>query len=141
MKGFKENITRFIVLTLALQILNMSISCRISNDSFFSQIDNSVNISDHALEFVIEDVLGFSNAFPETKENKQQHHVSTTQKSQEFKLFSFHIKTGLNHSTILSTDNYPIFIIHPYNEYAWELNPPPPKHIYILNLNICKLLA
>ena len=127
MEGFKKNITRFIVLILALQILNMSISCRITNDSFFSQIDDSVNIADHALEFIIENVMGYQNAFPERKENKQQHHISNTQKIQELKLFSFQPGIGTHLSTIVSKDNYSLLIIHPYNEYAWEINPPPPK--------------
>ena len=127
MKSFKLNITRFTVLILALQILNMSISCRITNDSFFSQLDNSVNIADHALEFILEDLMGFKNAFPEIKENKQQHHVTNTQKVQEFKLFSFQPKMENCFSTKISTDKYSLLIIHPYNEYAWEINPPPPK--------------
>ena len=129
MKGFKKNTTRFIILILALQILNMSISCRISNDSFFTQIDDSVNIADHALEFIIEDVMGYQNAFPEIKENKQQHHVSNTQKIQELKLFSFQPGIATPHSTIILNDNYSLLIIHPYNEYAWEINPPPPKYL------------
>ena len=128
MKGFKKYITRFIILILALQILNMSISCRITNDSFFSQIDDSVNIADHALEFIVENVMGYPNAFPERKENRQQHHVSNTQKIQEFKLFSYQSNNITRHSTIISTDNYSLLIIHPYNEYAWEINPPPPKY-------------
>ena len=129
MEGLKKNITGFIILILALQILNMSISCRITNDSFFSQIDDSVNIADHALEFIIEDVMGYSNAFPEKKEDKQQHHVSNTQKIQELKLFSFQPGIATLHSTIISNDNYSLLIIHPYNEYAWEINPPPPKNL------------
>ena len=128
MEGFKKNITRFIILILALQILNMSISCRITNESFFSQIDDSVNIADHALEFIIENVMGYPNAFPERKENKQQHHVSNTQKIQELKLFSFQPSIVTPHSAIISNDNYSLLIIHPYNEYAWEINPPPPKY-------------
>lgn len=127
MRKFKNIITRTIVLILALQILNMSISCRITNDSFFSKIDNSVNIADHALEYIIEDVMGFKNAFPEIKENQQQHHVSNTQKVQEFKLFSFQPIIDNCYSTKISTDKYSLLIIHPYNEYAWEINPPPPK--------------
>lgn len=127
MKSIKIYFTKFIVLIVALQILNMSISCRIANDSFFSKIDNSVNIADHALEYIIEDVMGFKNAFPEVKENKQQHHVSNTQKVQEFKLFSFQPKIDICYSTKISNDKYFLLIIHPYNEYAWEINPPPPK--------------
>ena len=72
LRKFRLHITRFIILILALQILNMSISCRVTNDSFFYQINDSVNIADHALEYIIEDVMGFKNAFPEIKENKQQ---------------------------------------------------------------------
>ncbi len=127
MKIIKVHINRFIVLILALQILNMSISCRITDESFFSEIDNSVNIADHALEYIIEDVMGFKNAFPEIKENKQQHHVSNTQKVQELKLFSFQPKIVSSYASKIATDKYSLLIIYPYNEYAWEINPPPPK--------------
>ena len=127
MERLKKYTTRFIVLILALQILNMSISCRITNESFFSQIDNSVNIADHALEYIIEDIMGFKNAFPEIKENKQQHHISNTQKVQELKLFSFQQKIENSSYTKISIDKYSLLVIHPYNEYAWEINPPPPK--------------
>ncbi len=124
--GFRKYTTNFILVILALQILNMSITCRITDDSFFSQIDDSVNIADHAVEFIVEDLLGFTNAFPEVKENKQQHPVSF-QKVQEFKLFSFEPSLEISRCLVLMLENYSSFVVNPYSEYLWEINPPPPK--------------
>ncbi len=125
--GIKKYTTNFILLILALQILNMSITCRIADDSFFSQIGDSINIADHAVEFIAEDILGFSNAFPEVKENKQQHHVSYSQKVQEFKLFSFQTKLPIFNWSVQIAGNYSPCIVYPYSDYLWEINPPPPK--------------
>ena len=126
-KVFKKYITNFILLVLALQTLNMSISCRIADDSFFSQINDSINIADHAVEFIIEDLMGYSNAFPEVKENKQQQPVSYSQKVQEFTLFSFKPKIESPHCPVLIATNYSPLIVYPYSGYLWEINPPPPK--------------
>ena len=125
--SFKKYITNAIFTILALQILNMSITCRIADESFFAQIDNSINIADHAVEFIAEDILGFSNAFPEVKENKQQHHVTYSQKVQEFKLFSFQPKSTIFNWSIQLAGNYSPWLLSPYSEYLWEINPPPPK--------------
>jgi len=103
----------------------MSISCRIADDSFFSQINNSINITDHALEFIVEDVLGFTNAFPEIKENKEQHSTSYPQKTQEFKLFSFKQKLDSPEYQFLKTPIYPQLVVYPYNEYLRIITPPP----------------
>lgn len=123
----KKYITNFILTILAMQILNMSITCRITDESFFSQIDNSINIADHAVEFIAEDILGFSNAFPEVKENKQQHHVSYSQKVQEFELFTFQLKSTTFYHSIQTAGNYSPCVVYPYSQYLWEINTPPPR--------------
>ena len=123
----KKYAFRFVLLVVALQILNMSVTCRITDDSFFSQIDNSVNIADHAVEFIAENILGFTNAFPEVKEGRQQHHVSNTQKTPDFKLFSYKPKPEVPVCTTQACNSYSLLIIQPYCEYLWEVTPPPPK--------------
>lgn len=124
-KILKKIITKFVLLILALQILNMSISCRIADDSFFSQLDASVNIADHAIEFIVEDVLGYTNAFPEVKENKQQHSISCTQKVQEFTVFLFKSTALLPDYKLSVFHNYRTLIVYPYNEYLRNITPPP----------------
>lgn len=126
-KAFKKYTTNFVLLVLALQILNMSNSCRIADDSFFSQIDDSINIADHAVEFIVEDLMGYTNAFPEVKENKQQHPVSYSQKMQGLTLFSFKPKIEVSHCLVLIAVNYSPLVVYPYCGYLWEITPPPPK--------------
>lgn len=123
---FRKYTANFVLVVLALQILNMSITCRITDDCFFFRLDNSINIADHAVEFITEDILGFVNAFPEVKENKQQHSVSF-QKVQEFKLFSFEPTLEIYRCSVLLTKNYFLFKTHPYFGYLREICPPPPK--------------
>ena len=125
---FRKYTTNFIFTILALQILNMSITCRIADDSVFSQIDESMNIADHAVEFIVEDILGFSNAFPELKENNHQHHISYSQKVQEFKIFLFQSKSAIFNWSIKIAGNYTPWLEYPYSEYMREINPPPPKN-------------
>lgn len=124
-KAFKNISIKFILVILALQILNMSISCRIADDSFFSQLDASVNIADHAVEFIVEVVLGHTNAFPELKENKQQHSLSCSQKVQEFAIYVFGSKTLSNNYPILTAENYHTLIVYPYNKFLQKITPPP----------------
>ncbi len=121
----KQISTKFILIILALQILNMSISCRIADDSFFSQLDASVNIADHAVEFIVEEMLGYKNAFPELKENKQQHAISCSQKVQEFSFYAFSPKTQTHNYPALQVENYSILIVQPYNKFFQKITPPP----------------
>ena len=124
-KAFKNISTKFILVILALQVLNMSISCRIADDSFFSQLDASVNVADHALEFIVEQVLGYTNAFPEFKENKQQHALSCSQKVQEFSFYCFSPKPAGDNYPIITSENYRTIIVHPYNKFLQKITPPP----------------
>ena len=116
---------RFVLVVLALQIMNSSISCRIADDSFFSELDNSVNITDHALEFIVEDVLGFTNAFPEVKENKQQHAVPSLQTIQGFNWSSFKLQSAIRTYKLVTPIGYCGLVIHPYNKFFQKITPPP----------------
>ena len=130
-KAFKNISTKFILVILALQVLNMSISCRIADDSFFSQLDTSVNIADHAVEFIVEQVLGYTNAFPEVRENKQQHSLSCSQKVQEFSFYCFSPKSTINNFPIATSEDYHSLIVHPYNKYLQKITPPPKTRQHI----------
>ena len=105
----------------------MSISCRIADDSFFSSLDTSINIPDHAVEFIVENLLGFTNAFPEIKDNKQQPPITYAQKISNFKLYSFTQKGDPPYFTSRILPKYSSLKVYPYFEYLLEINPPPPK--------------
>ena len=124
-KKVKKYFINFTLLILALQILNMSISCRIADESFFSELHSSVNITDHAVEFIVEDVLGYTNAFPEATENQQQHNVYCTQKVQVFTFFSFSLKPIVQNYQLLAARKYCTFIVSPYNQYVSIITLPP----------------
>ncbi len=124
-KKLKKYFINFTLLILALQILNMSISCRIADESFFSELHSSVNIADHAIEFIVEDVLGYTNAFPEATENQQQHTAYCNQKVQEFTFFSFSSKPIVQSYQLLAERKYRTFIISRYNQYLSIITLPP----------------
>ncbi len=121
----KKYFINFPLLILALQILNMGISCRIADESFFSQLHPSVNIADHAVEFIVEYVLGYTNAFPEATKNQQQHNMYCTQKVQEFTFFSFSSKPFIQTYQLLAERKYCTFIVSPYNQYITIITLPP----------------
>ena len=126
MKRVIKQITiKFILIILALQILNMSISCRIADDSFYSQLDASVNIADHAVEFIVEEMLGYKNAFPELKENQQQHSLTCSHKVQEFSFYAFSPKLITNNFAALPAKNYTSLIVQAYNKFFQKITPPP----------------
>lgn len=126
-KRFKKYTAQFILIVVALQILNMSVSGRITDDNDqLTVVDDSVNIADHALEFVVETMLGFTNAFPEKKELKERRSPTCCQKLQLISLFSFHplIKISLPESGSIS---YFPWIVNAYSSYLLEIAHPPPK--------------
>ena len=128
MQHTKRYIIHFIFLIVALQILNMSVSGRVGDDVNAARIDDSVNIADHALEFVVENVLGFPNAFPEKKEIKARHSASCCQKVQAVSLFSVH-PSIISHP-VLITLTYSTLPVINYNGYLLEIAHPPPKLAY-----------
>lgn len=126
-KRFKTYTIQFVLIVVALQILNMSVSGRVTDDNApLIVVDDSVNIADHALEFVVENMLGFTNAFPEKKELKERHSPTCCQKLQLISLYSFHplIKIAPQESGPVS---YFPWIVNAYSSYLREIAHPPPK--------------
>ena len=126
-KRFKKYTTHFIFMVVALQILNMSVSGRIIDYNYpLGTVDDSVNIADHAIEFVVENMLGFTNAFPEKKELKERHCPTCCQKIQAITLFSFQPSIQISH-TIPGCSHYLQWTVNPFNHYLLEIAHPPPK--------------
>ena len=127
----KKYTTHFIVLLLALQILNVSVQSRPANDtndSYMLSHTHLVNPIDHALEYIVERILHKKNAFPEDgKAHRQEpiHLVKTT---------AFNLYFSCYHTPLLATTSHPLMLTHKdayaegYNYlFASEINPPPPK--------------
>lgn len=129
MRYFNIHITRFILLVLALQILNLSVQSRPTNDtndSFMLSHNALANPIDHAVEFIVERIMKKKNAFPEdTKRQDQEPFVS---KMATFNLY-------FSYYTIQIERTHPqVVLMHEdiYKEgyhylFASEINPPPPK--------------
>lgn len=128
---FKNHITRFTVLLLALQILNLSVQSRPAsdtNDSYMLSHTHLVNPIDHALEYIVERLMHKKDAFPEDGKAHSQdpiHLVKTT---------AFNLYLSYYHTPLVATTSHPLLLTHKdaYAEgydylFASEINPPPPK--------------
>jgi hypothetical protein len=125
----RKYITRFILLVLSFQTLNMSVSGRAADENSSTPIDDSVNIADHAVEFIVENILGFTNAFPEFREIKNAHTFSYYQKMQTIPLFSFSNDNKTHDKSLLIAPNYALLQVNTWSEYIQKINTPPPEFI------------
>ncbi len=130
---FKKHITRFTVLLLALQILNLSVQSRPAtdaNDSYMLSHSHQENPIDHLLEYVIERVMKDKNAFPEdANTEKRGRDPMQFEKTTAFNLYlsyytSIKIETPVHHILPTHQDAYAEGY---YYLFASEINPPPPK--------------
>ena len=128
---FKKYITRFTVLLLALQILNLSVQSRPSsdtNDSYMLSHTQLVNPIDHALEYIVERIMHHKNAFPEDGKAHSQDPIHLE------KTTAFNLYLSPYYTPVMATTSHPIMLTHKdaYAEgydylFASEINPPPPK--------------
>ena len=125
----KKYFIRFTVLVVALQVLNMSVSGRAGYDGIIWEVSDSVNIADHAVEYFVENVLGFTQAYPEKNENRQQHNVSSGQKIQSLALFSLHPKSVLPDVPLSKVSCYQLVMPDTYNQYCQSIISPPPDWV------------
>lgn len=131
MNFIKKHIVRFIVLLLALQILNLSVQSRPTsdtNDSFMLGHSQLVNPIDHALEYIVERIMNKKNAFPEDGKSNSQDPIHV-EKTTSFNLYFAYYDIQHIGATVR-----PIILTHrdAYAEgyhylFASEINPPPPK--------------
>lgn len=125
MQNSRNHITRVIVFLLALQVLNLSI-----NAPDFKQLSSPVseqaptNITETAVEYVVEVIMGIKNAIPEqVQHHKDLHfHKQVSFKTECTPLFyessSLQVKSGKTAIPLQETYNY---------LFLQEINPPPPK--------------
>lgn len=124
-RHFQNKAYRFFAFIVALQILNMSIDCPSARMPSYVSNAASFNYIDTFVEFIVEDVLKYDNAIPESKD--RQHKEWQMQKQLE--LVCQQIEP-LNITPVYSGKNKKNYIAF-NNKYSFryinEINPPPPK--------------
>ncbi len=123
-RHFQNNIYKFFAFVVAIQILNMSIDSPNAQMPSYAQNAENFNYIDTYVEFIVEDVLKYDNAIPETK-NRQQ---KEWQMQKQFELvfqkiepinISFSPQT-IKRQFVDYSDKYAF-------QFIKEINPPPPK--------------
>lgn len=121
---FKKYTIRFITLVVALQLLNLSIYAQDFKPIYDEAGSDETNITETITEFIVENILGHTNAIPE----QTQHH----------KDLHFHKHAAFK--AIKATPGFPMPEMQrnmlakaaPLQDtykylYLQEINPPPPK--------------
>ena len=120
----KKHITRFITLVVALQLLNLSIYAQDFRPIYNETGSDEINITETIGEYVVEVVLGHTNAIPEQSQHHKDLHFH---KHMSFKAISFNRDMYLSASQ-LHVAKMPIPLHETFeNLYMQEINPQPPK--------------
>src|SRR5476651_869709 len=124
MHFFKKHTARFIILVVALQLLNLSIYAQDFKPIYDEAGSDETNITETITEFIVENILGHTNAIPEQSQHHKDLHFH---KHASFKAISVTGNNGLTDfqhpnsiSAIPSPESYRYL-------YLQEINPPPPK--------------
>lgn len=124
MQLFKKHITRFITFVVALQLLNLSIYAQDFKPIYNEAGSDETNITETIVEYVVEVVLGHTNAIPEQSEHHKDMHFH---KHMSFKAISFTRDIFLSASQ-LHIAKMPILLHETFDDlYMQEINPQPPK--------------
>ena len=111
------------MLVVALQLFNLSIYAQDFKPINCTECGGEVNISETIVEYVVEVVLGYTNAIPE----QTQHHKDLhSHKHDSFKVIQFPaftipaVQSQCSARAVALCDSYDYL-------YLNEINPPPPK--------------
>jgi len=117
-------IIRFITLVVALQLLNLSIYAQDFKPMYAELGSDETNITETIVEFVVEVILGHTNAIPEQSQHHKDLHFH---KHGSFNAINFH-KEALITASQLSLASLPIPLHESFKDlYFQEINPQPPK--------------
>jgi hypothetical protein len=125
LQAFKLHISRFIILIVAIQLVNISIQAHPANEVLLTHSYQDDNRIDDAVEYVLEILMHKKDAIPEDKHQKQDH--SFHAKSIDFKLLVPHYNAITPTFTVVEMrkpfSNYKLYSYR----FSTEINPPPPK--------------
>lgn len=126
MNTIRTYILRFVLLIVAVQILNLSVYGRDIVETAPSNSIGELNQIDSMIEYVAEIILDHKNAFPENGTHNHQSHTSHQMKHASFSMISFRKNTEIKR--FCKTVNIHIPSKEDYKYlFAREINPPPPK--------------
>ncbi|ANI88612.1 hypothetical protein A9P82_04505 [Arachidicoccus ginsenosidimutans] len=130
MKNFRTLSVKFIVLILALQVLNLSVYGCAYKEAVVTNKGNTIiqtNQIDCLAEYIVEEVLDYSNAFPEQNGNHTRNCVKVVKTQIQFFSEYQRIEETCDIELPVDTRKY----AHYKNTYDYlyfkEINPPPPK--------------
>lgn len=123
MKSVKRHISRFLVFVVALQILNMSIDSQTAQMSVVRGQTDNFNYIDTYVEFVVEVILKFENAIPESKSREHKD-------LQQYKFTEYIVQKYEPSLAFVWIENSVDRPKHTLDMYAYQfikdINPQPP---------------
>ncbi len=123
-RHFQNKFYKFFAFIVALQILNMSIDSPSAQMPAYLPNAADFNYIDTYVEFIVEDVLKYDNAIPETKNREQKE----WQMQKQFELVFQKIEPITVSFFPEKTKSSFIHFSDKYNcRFIKEINPPPPK--------------
>lgn len=127
MKWMKQILHKFILIILAIQLLNMSFN---NLNCFYSDETTATicyeNQIDSIYEYVTESLLGWENFVPENG-NQQHHHATHFHKTANICWYIDKIQP--TKTTVISTNTnyYQLVLSSVPSGHIRDINPPPPK--------------
>jgi hypothetical protein len=122
MRYFQNNIGRLMAFIIAFQILNMSIDAPSAQMPVNSGNDD-FNYIDTFVEYVVEVVLKYDNAIPESKDRQQKE----LQQHKQFEVAFEKVYSLLRFYRQNNSTDYKNFSDKYAYQFIKEINPPPPK--------------
>ena len=123
MKRFRFYIGRFFVIVIAMQILNMSIDSPTAQMTVMQGQTDNFNYIDTYVEFIVEVILKYDNAIPESKSREHK-------ELQQYKYTEYIVQRYNAALNFVWTENLVNRPRHTSDKYAYqfvkEINPPPP---------------
>ena len=124
MRYINKHIARVITLLVALQLLNLSIYAQDFKPIYNEAGSDETNITETVVEYVVEIILGHTNAIPEQRQNHKDIHFH---KHVSFKAISF-TRPDILSASQLNMAKLPILLHESFEDrYSQEINPQPPK--------------
>lgn len=128
MLAIKKYLSFFIVMLVALQVLNLGLYAQ-----DFSALERDVygykpNIINSVTEYVAEVVMNKHNAFPERRERPNQSDHNPVYKFQPFKIYASNADALHKHEIAIS-HNYAGYLVPAYINHTTDITSPPPKSV------------
>lgn len=123
----RSYITRFLILLLALQVLNLSVYGRDCVDISNANTIGEYNQMDSMAEYITEILLDYKNAFPENGGHSRRSSLPHQLKHITIKMVSIKKRT-FEQTCLIATAAATTTVTNNYKYlFSREITPPPPK--------------